>query len=234
MWQDHVVPAADRARAPEPTLSPSPTASPASANRRSPTCSVKPCSEPPTRSWPPMPGRKRSTSASRRSARTRRPPRTSSQPAAAIVREALGRYVWATGDTTWAGAIGERLGILGWRVAVVEIGTGGQVGTLFGDVEWVRACTSIAGDDIEPERRRSAGPGPPARDETGAEVGLAVHASRGTDDTAVSIAVVTPDGETVEHARRSSAERTAGSGRRSPRPRSCWSSLDLPRGAPKP
>ena len=32
-----------------------------------------------------------------------------------------------------------------------------------------------------------------------AEVGLAVHASRGTDDTAVTIAVVTPAGEVVEH-----------------------------------
>ena len=165
------------------------------------------------------------------------------EPAAAIVREVLGAYVWATGDTTWAGAIGDRLETLGWTVAIVEIGTGGQVGTLLGDAAWIRAATTLGSETASPD---DPGPAPhpsddallaqarQAREAVGAEVGLAVHASRGTDDTAVSIAVVTPDGETVEH-------RTAFLGGANGRIRAALAaaavllaSLDLPRGAPKP
>ncbi|HYH92899.1 MAG TPA: molybdopterin-binding protein, partial [Candidatus Saccharimonadales bacterium] len=59
------------------------------------------------------------------------------EPVATIVEARLGAHVWATGDTTWAGAIGARLAELDWRLAVVEIGTGGQVAALFGDVDWL-------------------------------------------------------------------------------------------------
>ncbi len=43
------------------------------------------------------------------------------EPAAATVREHVGRFIWATGDTTWSGAIGSRLDELGWTLALVEI-----------------------------------------------------------------------------------------------------------------
>jgi len=128
---------------------------------------------------------------------------------AAVVRE-LGEHVWATGETTWSEAVGVRLAELGWTLAVVEIGTGGSVGALFGDAAWVRFGESIDpaapaavhatrgaeptgdGDDV-PEglvayARRACELG-------GAEVGLAVRARPRQGDTAVAIAVVTPRGE---------------------------------------
>jgi nicotinamide-nucleotide amidase len=128
---------------------------------------------------------------------------------AAVVRE-FGEHVWATGETTWGEAVGVRLAELGWTLAVVEIGTGGSVGALFGDAAWVRFGESIDpaapaavhatrgteptgdGDDV-PEglvayARR-------ARELGGAEVGLAVRARPRQGDTAVAIAVVTPRGE---------------------------------------
>ncbi len=121
------------------------------------------------------------------------------EAASAVVQERLGSYIWATGDTTWAGAIGARLTELGWRLAVAEIGTGGQVGALFGDVEWLALVESTGDDDPTPDgddggshlvdRARLV------RDRSRAQVGLAVRArTRGTD-SAVSIAVVTPSGE---------------------------------------
>ena len=155
-------------------------------------------------------------------------------PAATIVRERLGGYIWATGDTTWAAAIGDRLASLGWTVALVEIGTGGQVGTLVGDVAWIRAATVEAGDDTVPGDAELLVRARHARDEAGAEVGFTVHASRGTDDTAVSIAVVTPTTETLEH-------RTAFLGGANGRIRAALAaaavvlaSLDLPPGSVKP
>jgi nicotinamide-nucleotide amidase len=124
------------------------------------------------------------------------------EAAAALVEARLGQHVWAMGSTTWSDAA--RLTALGWRLAVVEIGTGGQVGTLLGDVEWLVFAESIAAD--VQAARGQAGHGDPdedallaaarrAREESGAEVGLAVRAHERRGDTAVSVAVVTPEGE---------------------------------------
>ena len=60
--------------------------------------------------------------------------------------ERLGTYVWSTGETTWAEAIGARLDELGWRLGVVEIGTGGQAAVLFGDSEWLVFDEALAPD----------------------------------------------------------------------------------------
>ncbi len=121
------------------------------------------------------------------------------EAAAAIVRERLGEYIWATGDTTWAGAIGARLAELDWRVALVEIGTGNQVGSLFGDVDWLALSESRAeavagpgaiGDDgnadgLFGQARRIRGV-------AGAEVGLAIRARERGGDMAVTVAIITP------------------------------------------
>ena len=128
--------------------------------------------------------------------------------AAAIVVERLGEHVWATGETTWSEAVGERLGELGWTLAVVEIGTGGSVGALFGDAAWIRFDEALSGDapaasahgDDDDNDEEAAGSGLPAfarraRELGGSEVGLAVRTRPRTGDTAVSIAVVTPTGE---------------------------------------
>ncbi len=66
--------------------------------------------------------------------------------AAELVVERLGTYVWSTGETTWAEAIGARLDELGWRLGVVEIGTGGQAAVLFGDFEWLVFDEALAPD----------------------------------------------------------------------------------------
>ncbi len=123
--------------------------------------------------------------------------------AAAVVRERLGSHIWAEGDTTWGAAIGGRLRDLGWRIAIEEIATGGQIGVLIGDVDWAplvvarrgpeaSAAAATAADDaddgpdsLEDRARR-------IRDEAGVEVGLAVRARDRGDQLAVSVAVVTP------------------------------------------
>ena len=119
-------------------------------------------------------------------------------PAAEIVCERLGSYIWATGDATWSQAIGSRLDELGWTAAIVEIGTGGQVGALFGDVSWISTSTSIGGDIPTPsddDLRSRAGM---ARDGSGSQVGLAVHTGAGAADTTVTVAVVSPFSEILE------------------------------------
>jgi nicotinamide-nucleotide amidase len=125
------------------------------------------------------------------------------------VLERVGEHVWATGDTTWGGAIGDRLAGLGWTLGVVEIGTGGSVGSLFGDVAWLRFDESIdagapaatAHGSADDEGAAQADDDVPdglvayahrARELGGAEVGIAVRARPRQGDTAVAIAVVTP------------------------------------------
>ena len=117
--------------------------------------------------------------------------------AAAIVVERLGAFVWAEGDTSWSSAIGARLGELGWRLAVEEIGTGGQLAALFGDADWlalVRVRPLDKGNDDDDEAgltelaRRACSAGR-------VEVGLAVRARPRGSALAVSMGIVTPTGE---------------------------------------
>jgi nicotinamide-nucleotide amidase len=122
------------------------------------------------------------------------------EEAAAIVTERLAEHVWAEGDQTWSDAIGARLADRGWRLAVLELGTRGSVGALFGDVDWIAlvearpdgetgggAGTSDDGDLLDLARR--------IRERGGTEVGLAVRARERGGDTAVTVAVVTPASE---------------------------------------
>lgn len=112
---------------------------------------------------------------------------------AAIVEERLGQYVWATGATTWAEAIGAELARTGWTAALAEIGTGGSLTALLGDVPGITWCTvsadGAAGADTDLEALarevRAAG---------AADVGLALRIVRRGEDLAASVAVVTPAG----------------------------------------
>jgi nicotinamide-nucleotide amidase len=123
--------------------------------------------------------------------------------AAAIVEERLGPHVWATGETTWADAIGARLGAVGRGLAVVEIDTGGQVAALFGDVDWLLSDdirrTDDLGIDDETRDRALLDHARRALSATGAGVGLAVVAHDRGGDTDVGIAIVTRDHRHVEH-----------------------------------
>jgi nicotinamide-nucleotide amidase len=117
------------------------------------------------------------------------------EEAAAIVTERLGDHVWAAGGETWADAIGARLADRGWRLALAELGTRGQVTTLFGDVDWL-ALAEVRPDDHDDDggatlTELARG----MRERAGVEVGLAVRARERGGDTAVSVAVVTPGSE---------------------------------------
>lgn len=121
---------------------------------------------------------------------------------ARIVEERLGPHVWATGSTTWSEAIGDRLGELGWNLAVTEIGTRGHLAGVLGDVDWIRRATWSAVDDLGDDdavrdaallaRARSV------RTDAGADVGLALVARDRGGDTDLAVAVVTPRSEAVE------------------------------------
>jgi hypothetical protein len=128
------------------------------------------------------------------------------EEAAALVRVRLGAYIWAEGDTTWADAIGMRLGALDWRLAVDETGTGGQVAALFGDVPWLVLVEAYPGEAGRP----GAGAAVRAAEEDGGglldrarrvrasgqvDVGMAVRARPRGSELAVSVAVVTPERE---------------------------------------
>ena len=107
-----------------------------------------------------MPGTRRSTCGSVRSVRIGegRPPKERVDAAAAVVRERLGEHIWAEGDTSWAAAVGERLTERGWRLAVEEIGTAGQVAVLFGDVAWLElARVRPTGRTVRPAEGDEAG-----------------------------------------------------------------------------
>jgi hypothetical protein len=121
------------------------------------------------------------------------------EAAAAVVRERLGEHIWAEGDTTWSEAIGERLDELGWRLTVDELGTGGQVAALLGDVPWLAVAR---GRPLDAEADHAAEPADDggglvgsagrARDAAGVEVGLAVKARPRGSELAVTVAVVSP------------------------------------------
>jgi hypothetical protein len=115
-------------------------------------------------------------------------------PAAAIVEDRLAAHIWATGTTTWAEAIGARLAELGWRVGVSEVGTGGQVGALFGDVDWLARVESRSRDGVAGDEEDILEAAERARNDAGVNVGLAVRTRERGGDTAVTVGVVTPLG----------------------------------------
>jgi nicotinamide-nucleotide amidase len=140
------------------------------------------------------------------------PPRSAAElvdEAATVVLEHLGSYVWGTGETTWSEAIGSRLAELGWTLAAVEIGTGGSLSALLGDADWFR-FDEVIGEDAPAGRAHEPADGSESDDESasdlirfarrarelgGAEVGVAIRTRFRSGDTAVTIALSTPNGE---------------------------------------
>jgi len=108
--------------------------------------------------------------------------------AAGPVLDALGAPVWATGHATWADAIGRRLGELDWTLATVEAGTGGALVALLGELPMLVEATALASDPRRIEAIARA-----ARERAGSDVGLAVRARHRGADTAVAVAVATPN-----------------------------------------
>ena len=109
--------------------------------------------------------------------------------AAAVVREKLGDHIWATGETTWGEAIGDRLAELGWTLATLELGTGGALAHLLGALPALASAevrATVPGTLVEAARA--------IRGSSAAEVSLVVRARPRAGDTAVSVVVITPSG----------------------------------------
>jgi hypothetical protein len=102
--------------------------------------------------------------------------------AEAEVRRALGTYVWASGDTTWSGALAEALAVHGWTLATAESGTDGALVGLLRGLGAVRRSEVTSVDEADRIRATAE-----------SDVGLAIRASAAGDDTAVNVAVVTPE-----------------------------------------
>jgi nicotinamide-nucleotide amidase len=124
--------------------------------------------------------------------------------AAAVVAETraavvalLGDHVWATGETTWPQAVGAALDRPGWRLSLVEIGLRGAALALLGEGLGER----LAFGEVLPERPAAANGSRTTLDELaehvratgGTQVGVAVEARPRSGDTAVTVAVVTPE-----------------------------------------
>ena len=102
------------------------------------------------------------------------------------LHERVGQYVFAEGSQTWADALSGRLA--GRTLAVVEIGTGGQVGALIGAADFlVHGELERADTDLEQRAVR-------AREERGSDIGLAVRATEKDGDTNVTVAMATERG----------------------------------------
>lgn len=130
------------------------------------------------------------------------------------VRGLLADYIWADGQTSWSNAIEAALGERGWTCAAVEIGTGGTLATLLGDVPSLRLAESLALEapavsdhaDAEGAPADYAKPTTPAagttdglealarsgRDAGGADVGVGLRIRARGDDTAVTVVVILP------------------------------------------
>lgn len=114
------------------------------------------------------------------------------------ILDVLGDHVWARGATTWAGAIAAELERRAWRLAIVEIGTRGALGTLLAEglADRLSFAESLParppahdGHPADPPRLAAR-----ARQLGMAEVGLAVEARPRRGDTAVHVAVDDPCG----------------------------------------
>jgi nicotinamide-nucleotide amidase len=123
------------------------------------------------------------------------------------VVEALGDHVWARGATTWAAAITAELDRLEWHLAIVEVATRGALVALLAEGLGDRlafAETLLSRPRAHGQHRADL-PDLAARvRELGfangrpADVGLAVEARLRRGDTAVSVALLDPNGSRRE------------------------------------
>jgi nicotinamide-nucleotide amidase len=108
----------------------------------------------------------------------------------------LGDHVWAEGETTWPDAIGAALAERRQSLSIVEVGTGGSLGSLLGDRDWLRFGEFLAADTatarahpraagLEHLARRAAELGESA-------IGVAVRARPRGADTALTVVVTGP------------------------------------------
>jgi hypothetical protein len=103
----------------------------------------------------------------------------------ADIRRRVGRFVFAEGSDSWPDVLAKALGTR--TLAVVEVGTDGQVVALLGGAPFFAAGEQVRLDD-ELEHLAEA-----VRHWAKADVGLAVRATERNSDTAVAIAIDTSE-----------------------------------------
>jgi nicotinamide-nucleotide amidase len=123
--------------------------------------------------------------------------------AEALVAQALGRFVWARGATTWAVAVAEALDARGWTLATAERGTAGALVALLRGLEPLRLAQVVneppaGAAEAADDRALALADARAIRLAAGADVGFAIRALPRTSDTRVVIGLVTPWGETSE------------------------------------
>jgi molybdenum cofactor synthesis domain-containing protein len=126
------------------------------------------------------------------------------EPAAALVAEVerrivgmLGDHVWARGETSWPTAVAGALKSRGWRLAAIEVGLRGALLALLGEGLGDRLAfgESLLERPAPHDGRRATLEylAERVRELGGTEVGVAVEARERGGDTAVTVAVVTPE-----------------------------------------
>jgi nicotinamide-nucleotide amidase len=113
------------------------------------------------------------------------------------LREAVGQYVFAEGDATWADALAARLA--GRTVAVVEMGTAGQLQAMLGNAEYLTFGELVrAVDDVTHAATNLGHYAEQVREIGHADIGLALYARETRGDTHVRIAITSSDGTREE------------------------------------
>lgn len=112
--------------------------------------------------------------------------------------EMLGDHMWARGETTWPAAVAAALEAKGWRMAAVEVGLRGALLALLGEGLADRLAfgetLTTRPEPHDGHRATLEHLAERARELGTAEVGLAVEARERGGDTAITVAVVTPEG----------------------------------------
>ena len=109
----------------------------------------------------------------------------------------LGEHVWARGETSWPAAIAEALDVKGWRLAAAEVGMRGALLALLGEGLAGRLAfgetLAMRPEPHDGHRATLEHIAERVRELGDAEVGVAVEARERGGDTAVTVAVVTPE-----------------------------------------
>ena len=106
------------------------------------------------------------------------------------LRAQVGEFEFAEGDVSWPDALGKRLG--GRSLAVVEIGTAGQLLAMLGNADYLVFGELVRNPaDVTRAATHLAHYAERVREVTGAEVGLALYARETKGDTHVRVAIAT-------------------------------------------
>ncbi len=104
----------------------------------------------------------------------------------------VGQYVFADGDESWADALGKRLGER--TLAVVELGSAGQLQALLGNAAYLRFGELVRDDaDVTRAATELSHYAQRVREVAESDVGIALYARETRGDTHVRVAIATAD-----------------------------------------